>query len=1212
MPSEHTLFSPPRRPYYIEAPAYRRTSAGIRVLHLLCHALNVRGEEAYLYETVTNPHLRTPVLSQEAIERHKALKLEPIVVYPEVVPGNPRKAGSVVRYVLNRAGLLGGDADFADTELVFGYSRIFMPKNADPQNVLFLPPIDTSIFNNLNNPHDQARSGVLLYPGRYCAALKLYPELADRATLITADWPESHEELATLFRRSEAIYCFESTAINTEAVLCGCPSIILPSPLVDTSKISGSEAGLKGIALNDTPEEIERALTSVGEAWNDYVATEVRFWEQLEHFIQLTQAMPVHEVPKTLGDDPVFTEANKRYATWRTRQTLQEIDAQLLAERMVLKWSKRPGIHLLTALHPGEESLLADTLDSLGAQLYPEWLLTVVTAMEAPEGLSDLPNLQWLALRDAAHIDYVIDEMAAASPGSWLARIEPGLCLEPHALQVIADYINVRPDWRLIYCDEDTREPDDSFTQPLFKPDFNLDLLRSQAYFGCFVVAEKSAFLEAGRYGAFGGAENYDLSLRILDHAGEAAIGHIDQLLAHLPRNSRRSMEPEAEKSALIAHLARRGLDTKVLDGALLGTRRIEYHWPERPLLSIVIPTRDRAEYLRPLLESLQERTGYDNYEVIVVDNDSTDPDTLDYLATLQAERQLPGGQAVAVVACPGEFSWAASANTGSQIARGDYVLFLDNDIHVVQDDWLDRLMGIAQRPEVAIVAPRLTYPETARVQQGGWLLGLNGSMGNPWDNQLELTDPGYMGRALCDQNLSTVGGSAFVVRRSVLVELGGFDTERFPLVHGTLDFCLRTGELGHKIVWTPYSVLVHYGSVSIVARQRKLEGKLKDLLSSQDANHTLLDRWIDRLACDPAYNRNLSLLEAYKPEHVAPIDWDLNFHDRPRILALPVPGGAGEYRLRAPLRTIALAGLAQTMFCEHPKAFSMRILSPVEIARARPDSLILHQPLDDSQSDAIEAYARHLPKVRRILTIDDLVTELPKKHPMYKSGYKDGRQRLRKNLALMDRVVASTQPLADLCADMIEDVRLMPNCLEWSLWGDVAPARLPRRKPRVGWAGAQQHHGDLELIYPVVEALAEEVDWIFMGMCPEALKPFVHESHGFELDFREYPKALARLDLDLAIAPLEIHAFNEAKSNLRLLEYGTMGWPVICTDIYPYQNAPVTRLRNDPDLWIRTIREQLAEPEALRNAGLALQRWVHDGFILENHTTSWFAAYGP
>lgn len=907
-------------------------------------------------------------------------------------------------------------------------------------------------------------------------------------------------------------------------------------------------------------------------------------------------------------ETPPSTEP--QYALWRNRTTMQEIDAELLAERMVSKWHQRPGIHLLMALDPGEESLLADTLDSLASQLYPEWLLTVVTGLPKPDGLDEIPNLQWLALKDVVHIDYVIDEMAAASPGSWLARIEPGLTFEPQTLQVFADYINARPQWHLIYCDEDTRENDGSYTNPLFKPDCNLDLLRAQSYFGSFVLVEKEAFLATGRFGSHHGAENYDLSLRLLDQVGLAAFGHLEQVLVHLPRASRRSMQPEAEKQAVIDHLDRCGLNARVFDGALYGTRRIEYYWPEQPLVSIVIPTREREEYLRPLLDSLQDRTRYPNYEIIVVDNDSEDPDTVRYLESLRSEAPRKA-RAIRVIPCPGEFSWTHSANTGAAAAAGDYVLFLDNDIHIVQDEWLDRLMGIAQRPEVAVVAPRLTYPETGKVQQGGWILGLNGSIGNPWDNQLELTEPGYMGRALCDQNLSAAGGSAMLVRHGVLTELGGFDTERFPLVHGALDFCLRATERDYKIVWTPYSALVHYNGASIRARQRKLEGRLSDLIASQQGSAALLDRWLPRLAHDPAYNRNLSLVEPYKPEAISPIDWDLNFHDRPRILAIPVPGGAGEYRLRAPLRKISQKGLAQTMICNPPKAFTMRLLSPVEVARAAPDVLIMHQPLDDSQSDIIESYARHLPGIRRILTMDDLVTDLPKKHPMYKAGYKDGRRRLRNNLSRMDRLIVSTQPLADLCSDMIEDIRVMPNCLEWSLWGGVLPARLPRRKPRVGWAGAQQHQGDLELIYPVVEALAKEVDWIFMGMCPDALKPFVHESHGFELDFQDYPKALARLDLDLAIAPLDINPFNEAKSNLRLLEYGAMGWPVICTDIYPYQEGPVTRLPNDPDLWIQTIREQVAEPDALRAAGLELQQWVHENFILENRTNEWFEAYG-
>lgn len=311
-------------------------------------------------------------------------------------------------------------------------------------------------------------------------------------------------------------------------------------------------------------------------------------------------------------------------------------------------------------------------------------------------------------------------------------------------------------------------------------------------------------------------------------------------------------------------------------------------------------------------------------------------------------------------------------------------------------------------------------------------------------------------------------------------------------------------------------------------------------------------------------------------------------------------------------MRIIARAGLAQTAICEPPAHLSVRILSPIEIARAAPDSIIFHQPVDDHQTNTLQSLIQFLPGIRRIITIDDLFTAVPKKNSFHKFQFKDARPRLRRTLGMADRLVVSTQPLADFCSSMIEDIRIMPNCIERAIWDGARPPALPRRKPRVGWAGAQQHLGDLELIYPVVEALAEEVDWIFMGMCPDPLRPFVREFHDFVRDFEAYPAALAKLDLDLAIAPLELNAFNEAKSNLRLLEYGFMGWPVICTDIFPYQDAPVTRLPNEPQRWISAIREHLAEPVAMQAAGKALQEWVLANFILEDHATDWLEAYGP
>jgi hypothetical protein len=165
--------------------------------------------------------------------------------------------------------------------------------------------------------------------------------------------------------------------------------------------------------------------------------------------------------------------------------------------------------------------------------------------------------------------------------------------------------------------------------------------------------------------------------------------------------------------------------------------------------------------------------------------------------------------------------------------------------------------------------------------------------------------------------------------------------------------------------------------------------------------------------------------------------------------------------------------------------------------------------------------------------------------------------------------------------------------------------------KPRVGWAGSVSHVGDLEIIVPVVETTENEFEWVFFGLCPQKIAPLVTELHP-AVPFAQYPEKLASLNLDLALAPLERNNFNEAKSNLRLLEYGMLGWPVIATDIYPYQNAPVTRVPNNTRAWINALREHLSDLDSIGRAGDELRQWVLDNWILEDHLQDWLTALTP
>jgi hypothetical protein len=237
----------------------------------------------------------------------------------------------------------------------------------------------------------------------------------------------------------------------------------------------------------------------------------------------------------------------------------------------------------------------------------------------------------------------------------------------------------------------------------------------------------------------------------------------------------------------------------------------------------------------------------------------------------------------------------------------------------------------------------------------------------------------------------------------------------------------------------------------------------------------------------------------------------------------------------------------------------------------------------------------------------------LPGKHPLQGKWPKDLRKRLRRLLEHSDRLIVATEPLKEEYSRWISDVKIVPNYLEKAKWLDLTANIKSRegKKMRVGWAGGAQHQGDLEFILPVVEATKNELDWIFMGMCPDQIRPFIKEYHA-GVHFDLYPQKLADLDLDLAIAPLEYNNFNMAKTNLRLLEYGVLGWPVVCSDITPYRNAPVTRVSNNVNHWIKAIREKVNEPDALVKDGQVLKQWVLDNYLLEDHLDQWLEAITP
>jgi glycosyltransferase involved in cell wall biosynthesis len=474
----------------------------------------------------------------------------------------------------------------------------------------------------------------------------------------------------------------------------------------------------------------------------------------------------------------------------------------------------------------------------------------------------------------------------------------------------------------------------------------------------------------------------------------------------------------------------------------------------------------------------------------------------------------------------------------------------------------------------------------------------------------LHYGDSGYLNRAQADQEYSAVTGACLLVRKSLYEEAGGLDEQEFKVSFNDIDLCLKVRQHGHRVIWTPFATLLHHGSATQKSRTRNPS---KIAAVQNEYNHFYL-RWQKVLINDPAWNRNLSLaFTSPVIEDELAIPWNPDFHDRPRVTAMPIiSDGAAEYRCIAPLRALHARGKIHYAAVCQPRPGFERAPIPVELARMAPDTLLMHAPVDNVRCQALLVCQRFNPDILRVYTLDDLITDIPSDNPFhYKLPAEVMKERLMLGLKASHRLIVSTEPLAEACRQWIDDIRIVPNTLDGSIWGKLKSRRRRGPRLRVGWAGAQQHAGDLRLLRDVVAATRREVDWVFFGMLPEETRPLVAEFHDYLHDFTAYPEKLASLDLDLALAPLIIHPFNEAKSNLRLLEYGALGWPVICTDIFPYRtdDPPVTRLSNDAEKWIAAIRERVADPDALAREGDALRAWVEKHYLLENRLDQWFEA---
>ena len=505
---------------------------------------------------------------------------------------------------------------------------------------------------------------------------------------------------------------------------------------------------------------------------------------------------------------------------------------------------------------------LLATIESVRSQSYANWELCIADGGSANSLVQKV--LKYYSERDnRIKIKLLSENLGIAgnsnaaldmAQGEFITLLDHDDALPPFALFEIVNAINLHPDGDFFYSDEDkiSREGWHRF-DPHFKSAWAPDTLRSVNYICHLIAANKKLIEKVGGFRTgFDGSQDYDLVLRCTEQANQ--IVHIPKVLYHWRSHSgsvagsvdAKPYAGEAAKKAIREHLSRCQIDGSVQRDGANDCYRIVHRMPRRPFVSMIIPNKDHADVLRVCLESIAHST-YKNYEIVIVENNSRDPETFAYYAEVSKD------PAVRIVPWNRPFNYAAATNFGVQHSSGEMLLFLNNDMEVINRDWLESLLEHAVRNDVGAVGAKLYYPNGA-IQHGGVVIGLGGIAGHI-GVAFPPNDSGYMRRLQMVHNLSAVTAACLMTPRTAYHKVGGLD-ERFVLAFNDIDYCLKLRQQDYLVIWTPYSELYHFESLS-----RGFEDTPEKQARFQSEINLFVEKWSDVLdSGDPFYSPNLSL----------------------------------------------------------------------------------------------------------------------------------------------------------------------------------------------------------------------------------------------------------------------------------------------------------------------------------------------------------------
>jgi O-antigen biosynthesis protein len=555
-------------------------------------------------------------------------------------------------------------------------------------------------------------------------------------------------------------------------------------------------------------------------------------------------------------------EDDSAYARWLLAHGSRPADLRRMRETLPLL-AYRPRFSVLMPVYDAPERFLRAAIESVFDQVYPDWELCIADDASPAPHVREV--LEEYAAADArvklvfretnGHIAASSNSALAAAGGEFVALLDHDDLLAPDALYEAAKLLQRERDADVIYSDEDKIDEEGRRSEPYFKPDWSPESFLSRNYVSHLGVYRTALVRELGGFReGFEGSQDYDLLLRASERTPR--IRHIPRVLYHwrvhagstAAGRERKSYAHDAAARALEEALARRGEPAHVEPAEdVPGLYTVRYALRDPGLVSIIVPTRDHGDDVERCLRSVFERSSWHDFEVVLLDNGSTDPDSLRVFgAWLEREPER-----VRLVRDDRPFNFSALNNRAAAEARGKYLLFLNNDTEVVTPDWIEAMLEQAQRPPIGAVGAKLLYRDDT-IQHAGVVIGLGGVAGHS-HKHYPADAPGYFYTLQSVTNYSAVTAACMMMRRAVFEELGGFD-ESLAIAFNDVDLCLRARAAGYRSVYLPHVVLYHYESKS--RGYEDTPEKMERFLSEQTVMRT---RWRTAELPDPCYNPNLT-----------------------------------------------------------------------------------------------------------------------------------------------------------------------------------------------------------------------------------------------------------------------------------------------------------------------------------------------------------------